>query len=171
MDRISSIVTCIGIVAALSIVAYFSFSILYFGSIDTTLEELDNAIASITEEKNMVSSDISHITASTNEYKKVNEKVEEIVKDIEKNNISKYTTYNVASFLQSIIKIIPKNVQLKAITSDDNKNIVIKAQSNSYADLGYFISSLKLSGTLNNIKIKNVQNDTSSIVEIGGELP
>ena len=60
---------------------------------------------------------------------------------------------------------------MQTITSDDNKNIVIKAKSDNYAELGYFISALKLSGTLNNIKILNVQNSTSSVIEIGGELP
>ena len=164
-------ITCLGIIAALAIVAYFTFSILYFKSVNKTLNTLEVAINEVNEEKAKVSSDISYITTNTNEYKKINDKVQEVVQDIEKENVSKYTTYNVAAFLQNIIKIIPKNVQLQTITSDDNKNVVITAKSDSYADLGYFISVLKLSGTLNDIKILNVQNSTSSVVEIGGELP
>lgn len=73
--------------------------------------------------------------------------------------------------MQNIIRIIPKNVQLKTITSDDNKNIKITAQSDSYADLGYFVAELKLSSTLKNVKINKINNGETTVIEIGGELP
>ena len=170
-SKIPMYLTCTGIVCALGIIAYFVFSMIYFDSVEKTLAKLEEAKMEIVTEKSKLSSDVSYINTNTNQYKQINNKVEEIVKDIEKNNVSKYTTYNVAAFLQNIIKIIPKEVQLKTITSDDNKNIVITATADDYADLGYFISELKLSGTLQKIKILNVQNNTSSVVEIGGELP
>lgn len=170
-SKIPMYLTCTGIVCAIAIVAYFAFSMIYFGSVDKTLAKLETTKTQISTEKAKLSSDISYVNTSTNQYKQINDKVADIAEDIEKNNVSKYTTYNVAAFLQNIIKIIPKDVQLQTITSDDNKNVVIKAKADDYANLGYFISELKLSGTLQKIKILNVQNDTSSVVEIGGELP
>ena len=104
-------------------------------------------------------------------YKEINDNVSDIVQQIENNQIGKFTTYNVASFMQNIIRIIPKNVQLKTITSDDNKNIKITAQSDSYADLGYFVAELKLSSTLKNVKINKINNGETTVIEIGGELP
>ena len=45
------------------------------------------------------------------------------------------------------------------------------ASSSSYADLGYFVSELKINGTLNDIKVNKVTNGTTTVVEIGGVLP
>lgn len=170
-DRTTIFVTCAGIISAIAVVAYFVFSILYSGAVEKNMNNMQNAIDYINTEESKVNSDITYISNNTSEYKKINNKVVEVVQDIEENNISKYSTYNVAAFLQNIIKIIPKNVQLQTISSDDNKNVVITAKSDNYADLGYFISAIKLSGTLDNIKILNVENSASSVVAIGGELP
>lgn len=118
-----------------------------------------------------INSDNDYITANTKKYTEINDYVQNIADQIESNKIGKFTTYNVATFLNNIIKIIPKNVQLVNIKSDDNKNVVITAKSDSYADLGYFVAELKINGTLNNIKINNIQNGETTVVEIGGELP
>ncbi|MNI67669.1 Fimbrial assembly protein (PilN) [compost metagenome] len=93
------------------------------------------------------------------------------MEQIETNQIGKNTTYNIASFMQKIIKIIPKNVQLKTISSDDNKAVKIVAQANQYADLGYFVAQMKLQGVLANVKINKVNNASTIEVEIGGDLP
>lgn len=164
-------ITCFGIVCALAIIAYVTFSVLYSSSVRKTLNSIEIAKNHIVEEKNKVTSDISHINTNYAKYKGINERVEETVKEIENSKVKKYSTYNVASFLQNMIKVTPKNIQILSIKSDDNKNIVMKARADSYPALGYFISELKLNGPLNNVKIISVENSTSTIVEIGGELP
>ena len=170
-EKLPVYIGCFSIILGISIVAYIIFSMLYTYNVNKTLDEIAKEKNHIIEEKAKVASDISYINSNTTEYSKVNEKVQEVVDDIEKNNVSKYTTYNVAAFLQNIIKVIPTNVKLQSISSDDNKNIVIKATADSYPALGYFISELKLHGPLNNIQIKSIKNGTSTVVEIGGELP
>lgn len=166
-----SVAGCVAIVSCLCLIAYFTFSFLYMRNVNATLNHIQEAQIEVNEQITKINADISYINKNKNEYKKINDKVKEIVEEIEENKVSKYSTYNVASFLQNIIKVIPKNVRLVSISSDDNKNIVIKAESSSYANLGYFVSALKISGTLNNIQIKDVQNSTTTIIEIGGELP
>ena len=91
---------------------------------------------------------------------------------IQTGQIGKVSTYNVASFLQKLIKVIPKNVTLDTLKSDDNKNVVITMYSNKYADLGYFVAQLKLEGILNSVKVNKIENSADKItIEIGGELP
>ena len=136
-----------------------------------TLNNIDKTKAEIADLKEQVNSDIQYINTNMKKYKEINDNVSDIVQQIENNQIGKFTTYNVASFMQNIIRIIPKNVQLKTITSDDNKNIKITAQSDSYADLGYFVAELKLSSTLKNVKINKINNGETTVIEIGGELP
>ena len=97
--------------------------------------------------------------------------LDDIKNKIESNQIGKFSTYNVASLLQNIIKIIPTNVRLVNISSNDNKYVTIKASSTEYEDLGYFFAQIKLENVLNNAKIVKVENGETTTVEIGGDLP
>ena len=101
----------------------------------------------------------------------INDEVDDIKNKIESNQIGKFSTYNVASLLQNIIKIIPTNVRLVNISSNDNKYVTIKASSTEYEDLGYFFAQIKLENVLNNAKIVKVENGETTTVEIGGDLP
>lgn len=150
---------------------YVLFSNIYISSVNKTLKQIDKNKKQVDTATADVKNDINYINLNKSEYKEINDEVKSIKNKIENNQIGKFTTYNVASFLQNIIKVIPRNVQLKTISSDDNKNVKITAVSNSYADLGYFVSELKLKSTLNNIKINNINNGETTTIEIGGELP
>ena len=108
---------------------------------------------------------------NTKQYTTLNDFVSDTVEKIREGKNGKYTTYNVANFMQKIAKYIPENVELQTISSDDNKSVTIVAKSSSYAELGYFISQLKLKGILTNIKTGNVQTGSYITVTIGGDLP
>ena len=170
-ENTTPIAICTAIVTCIVLVAYILFSSLYTGTVNKTLNNIDKTKTEISNLKDQVNSDIQYINTNMKKYKEINDNVSDIVQQIENNQIGKFTTYNVASFMQNIIRIIPKNVQLKTITSDDNKNIKITAQSDSYADLGYFVAELKLSSTLKNVKINKINNGETTVIEIGGELP
>lgn len=159
------------IVMSLILITYILFSNIYIHSVNKTLKNIEKSKKDITNATSEVRNDINYINLNMTEYKEINDEVEEVKNKIENNQIGKFTTYNVASFLQNIIKVIPRNVQLKTISSDDNKNVKITAVSNSYADLGYFVAELKLKSTLNNVKINSIKNGETTTIEIGGELP
>lgn len=170
-DRSVTIALNVMIVMILAVVAYVAFSNIYIFSVNRTLENIEKAQAQLVTSTSDAKKDINYINTNMNDYKEINDEIDDIKNQIENNQIGKFTTYNVASFLQNIIKVIPKNVQLKTITSDDNKNIKITAVSDSYADLGYFVSELKLKSTLNDVSILNIKNGGTTTIEIGGELP
>lgn len=169
--RIGTILTCICIVFAVLFVSYLAFGTIYSSRVEKMKNDINNTIAKINTDISAVDSDYSYINTNMTKYKNINDEVQEVIEQIESNKIGKFSTYNVATFLQNIIKIIPKNVQLVNISSDDNKNVKITAQSSSYADLGYFVAELKINNTLNSIKVNNVKNSETTIIEIGGELP
>lgn len=170
-ETATPIAICTAIVTCVLLVSYILFSSVYSNTVDKTLKTIDKTKNEIAELREQVNSDIKYINTNMKKYKEINDNVSDVVQQIENNQIGKFTTYNVASFMQNIIKVIPKNVQLKTITSDDNKNIKITAQSDSYADLGYFVAELKLSSTLKNVKINKINNGETTVIEIGGELP
>jgi hypothetical protein len=120
----------------------------------------------------LAKNDKSTIDTATNQYKTINDEVNNIKQQIEKQQIGNFTTYNVAKFTQDLIKVIPKNVQLKTITSDDNKKVKITAQSDLYPNLGYFVASLRLQpDILTNVVINSINNSSVITIEIGGDLP
>lgn len=159
------------VVLLVVLITYIGFTGLYTSKVESMKKEMVANREEVMNKIKLVNNDITYVNSNMKKYKEINDQVEEIANQIENNQITKYSTYNVASFLQNIIKVIPKNVQLKTISSDDNKNIKITAQSSSYADLGYFVAQLKLDGVLNKVKVNSVKNGTTTIVEIGGELP
>lgn len=160
------------VILPIFIVSYFVFTNIFFGQIESIKGTMSNKNNEYKEMASTVSNDLKIITDSTNEYKKINEEVKTVKDQIESGKIGKFTTYNVASFMQRIIKIIPKNVQLKTISSDDNKKVTIVATSDQYQSLGYFISNLRLQNdVIANVAIKNITNGDTITVEIGGELP
>lgn len=171
LNKASNILTCISISFGILLVIYVMFGMLYVSKVEKIKNNVEKEIANIDKKISEINDDDTYINTNTKKYSEINEYVKDITDQIESNKIGKFTTYNVATFLNNIIKIIPKNVQLVNIKSDDNKNVVITAKSGSYADLGYFVAELKINGTLNNIKINNIQNAENTVVEIGGELP
>lgn len=171
VSKLSIILNSCSIVIALAIVAYIAFCIVYDNNVNSMRKKIEQKMQEVNESRTVINSDINYINKNTKSYEDINKQVIEIVKDIENKSIGTSSVYNVAAFMQNIIKIIPNNVQLKTIKSDDNKNVVITAQSNSYAALGYFLSELKLKQTLKNIKVNTVNNGTTTVIEIGGELP
>lgn len=171
LELINKIAGCTCIALTLCLVAYVTFSNIYTKKVDEMKQEIKDSISKIESNISTANSDSSYIDTNTRKYKTINDDVQNVIEQIESNKIGKFTTYNVATFLQNIIKIIPKNVQLVNISSDDNKNVKMTAKSSSYADLGYFVAELKINNTLNNLKINSIQNGTTTVVEIGGELP
>lgn len=170
-DKTLDTVTYIAIVASVVTIFYIIFGIVYNISVNRMIKNMEAKEKNITETTNNVNSDISYVNKNTKEYKDVNDEVEDIKNKIESNQIGKYSTYNVASLLQNILRIIPDEVQLVKISSDDNKHIVIKASANDYEDLGYFFAQLKLENVLLNCNIASVVNGQVTTIEIGGDLP
>ena len=170
-DKSLDIITYITIVAAVVMIFYVALSAVYQYSVNKTIKSMEEKKQNILAETENVNSDISYINKNMKEYKDINDEVEDIKSKIESHQIGKFSTYNVASFLQNIIKIIPTNVRLINISSNDNKYVTITASSDEYADLGYFFAQLKLENVLNNAKILKVNNGETTTVEIGGDLP
>lgn len=170
-DKPLEVITYVTIVAIVIMFFYIAFGIVYQYSVDKTIKNLEEKKQNIIAETENVNSDISYINKNMKEYKDINDEVEDIKNKIESHQIGKFSTYNVASFLQNIIKIIPTNVRLINISSNDNKYVTITASSDEYEDLGYFFAQLKLESVLNNAKILKVNNGETTTVEIGGDLP
>ncbi|MEG1009462.1 MAG: hypothetical protein RSE41_01690 [Clostridia bacterium] len=154
------------------ILSYYIFSNIYLYQMNKMKNDINKEYTKLNETVTLAKSDQSYIQTSTNEYKVINDEVEKLKTEIENSKIGKFTTYNVASFMQKLIKILPTNVTLKSINSDDNKNVTIIAECKEYQALGYFVADLRLkTDILTNVVIKKINNKDVITVEIGGVLP
>lgn len=170
-DKTLDIVTYICIVSVVVLISYIFFSVIYTSSVNRMIKNMEDKKKNIVAATQTVNEDITYVNNNMNQYKEINDEIEDIKNKIESNQIGKFSTYNVAALLQNIIKIIPTNVQLVNISSDDNKKVTITASSSEYEDLGYFFAQIKLESVLNNAKILKVNNGETTTVEIGGDLP
>ena len=160
------------IVCGLALISYYVFSNIYMKQVTKMKNDLNTKIGKYEEMIALAKTDKNTIDTASAQYKTINDQVTDIKQQIEAHQIGKFSTYNVASFMQKLIKVIPKNVQLKTISSDDNKKVKIVAQSDQYQNLGYFVANLRLQpDILTNIVINNINNGSIVTIEIGGDLP
>ncbi|MDD2627607.1 MAG: hypothetical protein PHR25_03750 [Clostridia bacterium] len=171
LNSLTEKVVLANLIGGTLIVGYLIFGITYTKQIKKIEKDIDNSISQINEQSALIKKDTEFITRNKEKYKEVNDMVVNIVDKIQANDIGNYRTYNVANFMQQIMKFIPKDVQLISISSNDNKHLEIVAKSNSYAALGYFVSQLKLEGIINGVKIEKVTHGEEIEVSIGGDLP
>lgn len=159
------------LVAVTILFGYIIFGSIYYAQTTSIEKDVRASISKIEEKSAAVKTDVDYINKNKDQYKEINDMVTDIVSKIQSNDIGALRTYNVANFMQKIMKFIPKNVQLISIESNDNKHLTISAKSTSYAALGYFVSQLKLEGIVNNVKIDSVSHGSEIQISIGGDLP
>lgn len=171
-DTVMNGLTILATLTGIALVAYATFTAIYTKTTNKMIDDVNTKIKALETETSKVNSDTQYINSNAKEYTDITSDVELLVSQIESGQIGKISTYNVATFLQKIIKVIPKNITLDTVKSDDNKHVKITMYSSKYSDLGYFVAQLKLQGILNNVEVTNVDNTSQKVtIEIGGELP
>jgi len=153
------------------LVGYVIFGSIYASQTSKVERNINGTIKDIETELSSVKQNIQYVNENKNKYKEINEMVDDVLNKLQKNEIGALRTYNVANFMQKVMKFIPKNVQLVSIESNDNKHVTITAKSSSYSALGYFVSQLKLEGIIDKVKVNSVSHGTEIQVSIGGDLP
>ncbi len=169
--KIERILTFANLTAASVLVCYLVFSVIYTKEVETMKSTLNQNISQMQLNISKVKTDTKYINDVRAKYSEYNNYIASTVTKIREGKIGKYSTYNVANFMQKIAKYIPTNVELVSIASNDNKSVAIIARSKSYSELGYFVSQLKLKGVLENVKTGSVEHGTYITVTIGGDLP
>lgn len=167
------------LVTALAVLttSYIIATNIYIDAVDAEVLKINQETDNVKDVTKVVESDISKIKTNSNSYKKFVDYIQSTTAKIEKGEIGRTSTYNVALFMLKVTKHIPTDVRLISIESDSDKNIAMVAQATSYAELGYLVSQMKFQGILNDVKILEVQhNDVatgSNVIRatIGGVLP
>lgn len=169
--KISQWLISSNIIAGAVLVLYITFGAMYNSQVKKIETNVQSKITEISSQTKSVDEDIKYINEQKAKYTSINTLVNDTKNKIEGNSIGKYSTYNVANFMQKIIKYIPKDITLVSIASNDNKKVTITAKSEAYIGLGYFISQLKLEGILLEVVTTEVEHSKEITVAIEGVLP
>ena len=170
-DKVSAGVLFADIILGIIFILYVVFTIIYNSELTSLTEDVKAKNTIIEENISKLNNDTSYITKQKELYKTENDFINSIIEKVTGQNLGVNSTYNVANFMQKIIKFIPNDVILDSISSDNNKSVVVVAKSTKYTGLGYFISQLKLQKILENVSVSTVVHGETITVTIGGELP
>lgn len=186
LEKVKPILIFANVIMFTLLLVYSVFAGIYNAQMENQIANVVEEKARVTDSTLSVNSDITYINANKEKYSNYVSYVDETIRKINKGEIGKYSTYNVALFMLKISKYIPDGVLLKSIKSDSSKHVTIVVTSSSYAQLGYFVSQLKLEGILEPSSVQTTAvthagtatdaegNTTSSntiTVTIGGDLP
>ncbi len=116
-----------------------------------------------------INSNATSINSKTQKYQALISDLEEIDK---KTNDIAASRNLIPNLLNQLMFVIPEKVQLVSIENTTGKTMSIKAQSDNYDQLGYFIATLKTNKILKNVVSSSGIKESGTInVTIEGDLP
>ena len=150
-------------------IVYSTFSIAIGNQIDNRANQADESIKNTNSQITLAEADNQKIRAKTNEYSTMIQNLQELNEKISDVNRNKKV---IPILLNSIMNVIPENVQLTSIQNTTDRHIVIEAQSDKYEQLGMFKAKIQNDVILTNVISTAGQKDNSVVtVKIEGDLP
>lgn len=159
--------TVVGIL--LLFIIYSVFSVMISKQMDKKEEQAKISKQNTQSQILLVESDNTKIQSKINEYTKMIENLQNLNDKI---TDATKTRDAIPNLLNSIMFIIPENVQITGIQNTSGTHIVINAQSDKYEQLGMFKAKLETGNYLTNVISTAGQKDGSVVtVKIEGDLP
>ena len=153
------------------ILLYSGFSIYLNNKITEKIAEAEEVSSYTDLQIAAVNKDINITKEKANKYQEMKDNLTNINDKIQENMSLKFSIPNL---LISIMDIIPQNVQITEIenTGNNDKHIVIRAQSEYYDELGYFKAKIKEDGILKNVVSTQGEKQGEFVkIVIEGDLP
>ena len=150
-------------------IIYSAFSVMINSQMDKKEQQAEISKQNTKSQIALVESDNAKIQSKTNDYTKMIENLQNLndrITDATK------TRDAIPNLLNSIMFIIPENVQITGIQNTSGTHIVINAQSDKYEQLGMFKAKIETGNYLTNVISTAGQKDGNVVtVKIEGDLP
>lgn len=111
-------------------------------------------------------SDTSKIEAETGKYKVWQGELQELLGKV----TTRTANFSIPNFMSKLMFVIPENVQVTSIAVQDGW-VEMDAESGQYAQLGYFVSKLKLEKVLTDVDMSVVSMDGNIKIKVSGAMP
>ena len=165
--EISLLRTAVGLI--ILFVIYSCFAILLQNQMKEKGQQAQESINDTNAQIQLAESDKTKIDSRTNDYTEMIRNLQDLNDRL--TDASK-TRDAIPNLLNSIMYIIPENVQITSIQNTTGTHIVIQAQSNKYEQLGMFKAKLDTEMYLTNVISTSGQQENNVIkVTIEGDLP
>ena len=150
-------------------VIYSCFAVLLQNQMEAKEQQAQESISHTNAQIQLADSDKTKIDSRTNDYTEMIQNLQDLNDRL--TDASK-TRDAIPNLLNSIMYVIPENVQITSIKNSTGTHIVIEAQSNKYEQLGMFKAKLDTEMILTNvISTSGQQTDNVIKVTIEGDLP
>ncbi|MDD6072633.1 MAG: hypothetical protein PUC12_17755, partial [Clostridiales bacterium] len=167
-DPISEWLTRVAVSLFVGWLAYTGFAGYVEGRIDDKILVATSNIAKTDTEKANVDKDRNTIQLKSDEYKEKKVKLERIIESI---RLQQDRSFDVPNFLSQLMFIIPSDVKVTSVQIGTDDTVILEAESGKYAQLGYFVSRLKLAGVLKNVEMEVVNMSSAIQIKVNGVLP
>lgn len=154
----------------------FSVLIIYFGvtyyttkELDTKIKAANSTITKVEAEISKAKSDAEYIKTKTAEYTTKIEKLQEVMEEIATEK--RKSNFDIPNFMSQVMFIIPQGVYITNINIDEMGEVEIYAVSSQYAQLGYFVSRLKIENVLLDVDMEVLGMEENISIKVGGRLP
>ena len=151
---------------ALGIVAYVATTTLLNTQYEKNGEQIREASAELTAVINSIDNDTDTINMNSQKYTTLQNNIRILAEQLDQLNGLKN---DVPSLLTRIALVVPDEVVITKITVNDS-NVSIEAQSNDYAPLGFFISSLKTEEIIDTISTSIINASSLHKIVINGVI-
>lgn len=149
---------------------------IYFGvawyttkTLEEKIDASNNVISKVESEIAIANSDADHIRKQATEYANKITKLEEVMEVIETEK--RKSNFDIPNFMSQVMFIIPQGVYITNINISDMGEVEIYAVSAQYAQLGYFVSKLKLEKVLTDVDMEVLGMEQDIKIKVGGMLP
>lgn len=157
-------------VACLSVfLVYYSLTAYITYELENKISESNRVISSVQSEITRAESDADYIKNKTAEYSTKITKLQEVMEVIETEK--RKSSFDIPNFMSQVMFVIPQGVSITNISINDMGEVEIYAVSSQYAQLGYFVSRLKLEKILLNVDMSVLSMDKDIKIKVGGVLP
>ena len=168
-DPVEEWLTRIAISTGIAFCAYVGVSHYTGAMLDDKISSANSRIASVQSQIEKVEEDKNYVLTQKSEYDTKTDKLSRILETIK---TQEERTFDVPNFLSRLMFSIPDEVKVTSVKVNENDTVSVSAESGRYAQLGYFVSRLKLDEVLDDVDMKVMSMDSSSIkIVISGVLP
>lgn len=138
-------------------------------SLKQNIADSDIAISKVNAEILKANEDAEYIRSRASEYSDKISKLIAVMEEIETEK--RKSNFDIPNFMSQLMFIIPQGVTITNINITELGEVEIDANSSQYAQLGYFVSRLKLEKILLNVDMSVVEMQQNIKIKVGGMLP
>ncbi len=153
------------------LISYCVGAIWISGQLQAKTTEVKGEITKANRVITTAKDDATYLKGVSDDYVEVTNKLSAILVKINQNSITQQNDFDIPNFLSELMFIMPSGVKVTSIDVEKSGGVKMEAESGQYAQLGFFVSRLKLEGILNDVDMEVVSDSGNIKIIVSGVMP